>query len=410
MPTERSISRKDQRGANDASPHALGDGTHQRVHWLVDGHLDLATIGLCGRDLLAVSHPGPDGCVTIPALRRGGVGLMLATIFTERGGPVSDPVAYPQEDDGRAAEVAGRRQLDLYLDLESRGVLRIVRSVRELPERVPRADEPLPIVLLMECADPIRTPDDAAWWFDAGVRVVGISWARGSRYAGGNAAPGGLTPVGRELVAAFEELGVIHDVSHLSDEGFNELLGSTRGTVVASHSNCRALMVQDEASGDPAVSAVGGAATAARGAASAAGGAGTTGSAGDARTARPAKGQRHLSDAQIRALASRGAVIGLNLFGQFLHPLHPTRRATIADCVAHLDHVAKIAGSRRLAALGSDLDGGFGRMELPEGLDDPELLPSLATALADGGWSSDEVAGFAHRNWIELLRGALPKA
>ncbi|HMN95593.1 MAG TPA: membrane dipeptidase [Phycisphaerales bacterium] len=334
--------------------------------WIVDGHLDLATIGLCGRDLLAERAADDSGCVTIPALRRGGVGLVLATIFTERGGSPGDPVAYPEDDDGRAAEIAGRRQLDLYRDLEARGAIRLVRTAAELPSGALRAGDPLPALLLMECADPIRTVDDAAWWFDAGVRIVGLAWARGSRAAGGNAAPGGLSPLGRELVAAFDELGIIHDVSHLSSAGFDELLARATGAVVASHSNCRALMRRaDGAEG----------------------------------------GERHLSDAQIRALAARDAVIGLNLFGRFLHP---SERATIDDCVAHLEHVAAVAGTRRMAALGSDLDGGFGPAELPEGVDDPERLPSLPAALASRGWSAAEVEGFAHRNWLRLLRQALP--
>ncbi|MHC5008409.1 MAG: membrane dipeptidase, partial [Planctomycetota bacterium] len=187
------------------------------MRW-IDGHLDLAYLALCGRDL-SVACPDPAaGCVSLPALREAGVGLVLATIFTEPG--VTDPselYGYGSSDDLDDAERAGRRQLDVYERLEAQGEIGIVRSRGDLgePSIVPKPQA----VLLMEGADPIRSPDDAKRWSDRGVRVVGLSWAAGTRYAGGNGNPGPLTPAGIELVSALDDLGIVHDVSHLSDEG-----------------------------------------------------------------------------------------------------------------------------------------------------------------------------------------------
>src|SRR5205085_378487 len=76
---------------------------------------------------------------------------------------------------------------------------------------------PLGIVPLMEGADPIRTPDEAAQWFADGLRIVGLAW-QGTRYSGGTHAPGPLTPLGKELLREMERTGLILDTSHLAEE------------------------------------------------------------------------------------------------------------------------------------------------------------------------------------------------
>src|SRR5262249_9496495 len=160
------------------------------------------------------------------------------------------------------------------------------------------------------------------------------AWAAGTRYASGNGPSSGLpasakreyaglSSDGLELVKAMDACGIIHDASHLSDAAFDQLMTHARGPVIASHSNCRALL--------------------------------------DDR-------QRHLRDDQIAAIGDREGVIGLNLYTKFLAL---GRRATIDDCIRHVEHVTDIMGHRRGVALGSDMDGGFGRSALPVGLDDP---------------------------------------
>jgi len=328
------------------------------MRW-IDGHLDLAYVALCGRDL---SIPCPDpaaGCVSLPELREAGVGLALATVFTEPG--VTDPsqlYGYGSSEDLDGAELAGRRQLEIYHRLEMERQVGIVRNRSDLGGR---AGGPEPrVVLLMEGADPIRSPDDAGRWFDGGVRAVGLAWAAGTRYAGGNRSPGPLTPPGVELVRALDELGVIHDASHLADEAFEGLLATAGGPIVATHSNCRAL-------------------------------AGAS--------------QRHLRDEQIAQIARRGGIVGLNLFGKFLVP---GGRAAISDCVAHVERVCGIMGHRRGVGLGSDMDGGFPPTELPAGLDHPRKLDALAEALRNAGWPDDDIEGFRHANWRRFLERTLP--
>ena len=88
----------------------------------IDGHLDLAYLAMQGVDM---ESPSPDRDrfgVNLPALKAGGVGLCLATIFTERGADA--PWGYPADDDGSAAARAGRLQLRVYQGMEARGAIR----------------------------------------------------------------------------------------------------------------------------------------------------------------------------------------------------------------------------------------------------------------------------------------------
>lgn len=364
-----------------------------------DAHLDLAYLAVNGRNMLAPLHPpppagvgGPDlpAAVTLPSLTDGNVALALATIFTEPDG--KGPEGYPAGDAERAWKV-GRAQLEVYLtwrdqahitlDLRSlmsrhagtgeirggMGVSEVIPPpVRRLVSRVPTVP-PLHLGILIENADPIRSPADLPWWRDRGVVAIGMAWARSSRYAGGNSAQDGISPLGRELVREMDRLGIVHDASHLSDRAFADLCEYTDRPIIASHSNCRAIL------GEPSA-------------------------------------QRHLTDEQILAITRRGGVIGLNLFAKFidrrcgssLDPSAPREldRPTIGAAIDHIEHVCQVSGSRRHIGLGSDMDGGFSAARLPEGIDAPRDLPRLAEALSRRGWTDDEVFDFACANWVRF--------
>ncbi len=326
------------------------------MNW-VDGHLDLAYLAATGRDMTVRTRPADPGAVSLPDLREAGIDLVFATIFTEAGPEhAGEPYGYLDSNDLDAAERAGRLQLEWYEQMEEAGELSIVRRSTDLEVE---GSSPK-VVILMEGADPIRNPDRVSWWHSRGVRLVGLSWSYGSRYSGGNAKPGGLTSAGRELVAALDEHGMAHDVSHLSDESFEDLLETAKGRVMASHSNARSLL----------------------------GG-----------------GIRHLSDAHLAKLLVRDAIVGLNLFGPFLTATAGAR-ATINDCMEHLEHVSRIIGRNRVA-LGSDMDGGFGRDRLPIGIGSPQDVEKLVDELDLRGWSESEIEGFATENWLRFLRSVL---
>ncbi len=328
-----------------------------------DGHLDLACCALEGRDLRqplsdAAGPPQP-ATITLPSLRDGRVTHVLATIFTGLG--TEGPCGYADAADPEPPHASGRAQLAVYESLVASGDFRVVRRRGDLRTASPARPA---AILLMEGADPIRRPDEAAWWFEQGVRVVGLSWARGTRYAGGNAAPGPLSSLGRTLVSEFDHLGVIHDLSHLADEAAWQLLDTATGPVLASHSNSRAVCVGHS--------------------------------------------ERNLTDDLIRAIADRGGVIGLNLFSLFLVDDGDTRRASIDEAVAHVERIAEVAGRADVVVLGSDMDGGFGADRLPRGINSPSDLPRLTEGLSRRGWSDDLLAGFRFDNWMRFMERSLP--
>lgn len=320
-----------------------------------DAHLDLACLVLNGRDMLAplerCGGPYPPPAVTLGSLARGGVAHALVTVFTEADGNEA-PISY-KAGDPEAAHRAGVAQLAVYHDWIRSGTARSWQAEGGKGA----TDGSLRIAVLIEGADPIRSPDELAWWARQGVVAVGLAWWKPSRYAGGNGTQTGLTDLGRALASEIDQLGLVHDFSHLSDRSFDELMDLAAGPVMASHSNCRAVL------GDPA-------------------------------------NQRHLTDAQVRAIINRGGVIGLNLFSKFLRPdCHEGQRATISQCVDHIEHICTIAGHTKCVGLGSDMDGGFSGASLPQGINEPLGLELLATELSRRGWSETEVGGFVCENW-----------
>lgn len=348
---------------------------------IVDAHLDLAYNGLRGRDIrrAAVEQTGgkDDGegipTVGLPDLRKAaggeGIGFVCATIFT----PGDDPANHTNLGHGvftGDSQVDGWKQMELYLQLMKEGEIDLVTTADEIPATgcagasVGGVKGGVPCLVLMEGADPIKTPADAKMWFDVGVRAVGMAWKR-TRYAGGTGAPGGLTPEGRELVKELDRLGMIHDVSHLAEESFWDLMKVGTGPIFASHSNCRTFVPTD----------------------------------------------RQLSDEMIKALIDRGGAIGINYFDKFLlrPEVYKTRRANLGDVVTHIDHICQLAGNAKHVGIGTDMDGGLGRENIPEEVTTSADLGKLGETLSARGYSPEDVAGILGENMAGFFRRSLPK-
>ncbi len=211
--------------------------------FIVDAHLDLAYNAVRGRLVTrpAIEQvPDIEGIPTVglPDLRDGGVGLICATIFCLPA--LANQPGYSTPDE--AAAVA-KQQLNWYRAQVREGKMRLLRRRSEVSNCDGNGGSQ-DAILLLEGADPIRSLDELPAWFDAGLRIVGLAWKR-TRYAGGTGAPGPLTPEGVALVHALDRLGIIHDVSHLAEESFWQLMDRSQGPVIASHSNCRSMVPTD---------------------------------------------------------------------------------------------------------------------------------------------------------------------
>ena len=355
-----------------------------------DAHLDLAKMAEHGRDMHAplATCRGTlqPATVTLPSLRDGRVTHCLATVFTEARPDHADdrewhPYTYPQGD-ADAAYRCGMRQIKLYHAWHDAGVIELMPRRGEANaarERRPFNDEspahaPLHAGILIECADPIPSPDDVPEWAALGVIAVGMAWWHQGRYAGGNGSDNaGLTDLGRALIPALDAANIVHDASHLSQRSLDELLEATDAVVIASHSNCRALL--------------------------------------------PGENHRHLTDDAIKEIARRGGVIGINLVKNFLsseltvappgknsNQHKPAGEATIDQVCDHIEHVCALVGDRAHVGLGSDMDGGITADDLPTGIRTPSDLGKILDALNTRGWSPTERDAFAHENWQRFWR------
>ncbi|UCH24658.1 MAG: membrane dipeptidase [Trueperaceae bacterium] len=349
---------------------------------VVDAHLDLAMNALqWNRDLRLsayvirtleqkVAGKGRGlGTVALPELRRGRVALVFATLIARSTGRPVPHIDYPST--AQAFGVA-QGQLAYYRALERQGHLRVITDAEGLEAHVSEwfswdaaADAvveapPLGVVLSMEGADPILEPEQLEVWWHAGLRLLGPTHYGPGRYAGGTGTELGLSELGKPLLAEMARLGVALDLTHLSDQAFWEALEIFDGPVLASHNNCRALVPH----------------------------------------------QRQFSDAQLEAIVERDGVVGVAFDTWMLTPgwTPGNREATLETVVDHIDYLCQLAGSSRHVALGTDLDGGFGREQSPVDLDTIADLQRVPGLLSERGYTGADIEAILHGNWLRFLR------
>jgi len=349
---------------------------------IFDAHLDLSMNAIeWNRDLTRpleevrrreeAMRDKPDrggGVITFDEMRRGEVGICIATQIARY---VAEGSTLPGWNSPEIAWSITQAQLAWYREMEDAGHLKQIVDRAGLDQQVAlwkNADtdshKPIGYVLSIEGADSILSPAHLERAYDYGLRAVGPAHYGPGRYAPGTGAEGGLTILGRELLRQMQQLGMVLDVTHLTDEGFWEALERFDGPVWASHNNCRALTPH----------------------------------------------QRQFSDEQLRALFERDAVIGASFDVWMVVPGWVIGKSTpeeanvrITNVVDHIDHICQLAGSSRYCGIGSDLDGGFGREQAPCDLRSIADLSKVATLLADRGYSPEDVEGIMHGNWIRRL-------
>ena len=351
---------------------------------VVDAHLDLAMNALMwNRDLALGAHETrrlereegmtakgrAAGTVGFPDLRAGNVGLVFATVIARKNHGQNAGI------DFRTHEIAyaqAQGQLAYYRELERQGVIRLIRTGADLDAwrtawAADPAGAPFGFVLLMEGADPIVEPKQARLWWDDGLRMVGLAHYGPSAYAFGTGSAGPLTAKGRDLLRVMDEVGMVLDVSHLTDESFHEALDRFAGPVLASHSNSRALV----------------------------------------------PGDRQLDDAMIGRMIERDGVIGAVMDAWMLRPgwirgETTNEGLTLEAVVDQIDHVCQVSGNSRHAAIGTDLDGGYGIEQTPRDLDTIADVQKIPDLLRRRGYGDEDVAAVMHGNWLRLLERALP--
>lgn len=190
--------------------------------------------------------------------------------------------------------------------------------------------------------------------YDNGVRYITLCHSSDNQICDSCASEakkwGGLSPFGREVVAEMNRLGILVDVSHVSDDTFYDVLKYSTKPVVATHSCCRALCNQP----------------------------------------------RNMTDDMIKALAAAGGVIQINFYPLFLNGTEKASYKLIAD---HIDHAVEIAGIDHVG-IGSDYDG----IDVtPEGMEDISTMPKLFEELRSRGYSEEDLTKIAGENFFRIL-------
>jgi len=348
---------------------------------IFDAHLDLAmNATLWNRDLTRPIEEIRDrerglsdypdrgkGVVCLPEMRRGRIGLCVATLIARYVKP-DNPL--PGSNSPAQAWAMTQWELAWYRAMEEAGELTPIIDTAGLDRHValwkndPPPDAPIGYVLSLEGGDAILTPAHLERFYEQGLRAVGPAHYGPGTYAQGTEATGGLSPRGRELLAEMERLNIILDTTHLCDDSFWEALDHFHGPVWASHSNCRTLV----------------------------------------------PGDRQFTDEQIRALLDRGAIIGAVLDAWMVIPgwvkhqtLPEEAGLKLEHVVDHIDHICQLAGDANHVCIGSDLDGGFGREQCPADLHTIADLARFQDLLAARGYRKSDIEAILHGNVIRFL-------
>jgi len=305
---------------------------------LVDGHCDSISSHLAGERNLARIDSG--GSLDLPGLKRAGVTVQFFASFIES-----------QHKPGHKAVLRGLDLVEGCLKLieenpeylllfeNSQSISRAVESKRTAALLSVEGGEVLGGRLFM-----------LSVLYRLGVRSICLTWNQANELAGGVEEPGGLTPFGTKAVQEMNRLGMLLDLSHLSDPAFWDVLRVSVKPVIASHSCCRALHNHP----------------------------------------------RNLTDEQLVSLVRNGGVVGINFYNRFL----TGGKASLDDVIRHIKHVCTLVGPEHVG-LGSDFDG---CEELPVGLEHVSCLPNLVQALLKAGFSQADTAKIAGGNFIRVIR------
>ncbi|MBC8154352.1 MAG: membrane dipeptidase [Bacteroidetes bacterium] len=352
--------------------------------FIIDAHLDLSMNAMeWNRDLrqpvaaLRASEAGltdkPDrahATVSLPDLRRGNVGLVVATQIARYVAPDNPLPGWHSPEQAWAQTQA---QLAWYQTMVEAGEMTAVTDLVSLEQhlarwhddRTPSHQKPVGYILSLEGADSLVTVDYVARAHQYGLRAIGPAHYGPGRYAPGTDATGSMGLMGYELLAEMERLNIILDATHLCDDSFWDALDHFNGPVWASHSLCRALVNHN----------------------------------------------RQFSDEQLKELIHRGAVIGGALDAWMMVPGWVRGQSTpegmhcnLAVLIDHLDHICQLAGNAQHVGIGSDLDGAFGTEQCPYDLDTIADLQTIPALLQQRGYTDADIQNIMHGNWLRFLR------
>jgi membrane dipeptidase len=315
------------------------------------------------------------GHVDLPRAREAGLGAAFFAIYVPNREPdaqVPDPLALGAGTRWPLPKPLGRTYalnmtlemaaLLFRLEAASEGALRVVRNAADLRAVLAPDAQTMGAILHIEGAEAIDAEFVALdVLVQAGLRSVGFVWSRPTIFGHGvpfafPASPDqgpGLTDLGRELVRRCNGHRVLIDLSHLNEKGFWDVAALSNAPLVATHSNVHALCPST----------------------------------------------RNLTDAQIKAIAQSGGMMGINFFAGFLRADGSAKGETpLTEIVRHIAYVAELVGEEHVG-FGSDMDG----VEMPSEFVDVTGIPRLLEALRQAGFDAAGIEKIARGNWMRVL-------
>jgi len=351
---------------------------------IIDAHLDLAMNAMeWNRDLRqpvddirkreAGMNDKPDrgnGTVSFEELRKGNIGLVVATQIARFTAP-GNPLHGWHSPEQAWAQTQG--QLAWYKAMEDEGELLQIKDIRSLEIHLAywnneeSKKKTIGFILSLEGADSLITLDHLHRAYEYGLRAIGPAHYGPGRYANGTDATGIMNENGLQLLKEMEKLNIILDATHLCDDAFWQAMDHFHGHVWASHNNCRALVDHN----------------------------------------------RQFSDEQIKILIERDAVIGAAFDAWMLVPNWVRKKSTpiemncgLEKVIDNIDHICQLAGNTDHVAIGSDLDGAFGKEQCPYDIETIADLQKIPGLLKKRGYADTNINNIMHGNWLRFLRKA----
>lgn len=340
------------------------------MEWNRDYTDSLSDIRSLEKDLTDKPDRGK-GTISFEEMRKGRIGLCVGTLIARYKKP-GNPLPGWHSQQQAWAQTQG--QLAWYRTMEDQGEMVQIKDALDLKahlqlwQNAPATDHlPIGYILSLEGADSIINLKYLEKAYSSGLRALGPAHYGPGVYAYGTDSTGSMGQKGRELLSEMEKLNIILDATHLCDESFWEALEHFHGHVWASHNNCRALVPHN----------------------------------------------RQFSDEQIKALIERDAVIGAAFDAWMLIPGWKRGESTpentgvsLKNVVDHIDHVCQLAGNTLHAAIGTDLDGGFGKEQCPADLETIADLQKIPALLKGRGYKQNDIDNILYKNWIRFLEKA----
>jgi membrane dipeptidase len=353
--------------------------------FIIDAHLDLSmnamewnrdlrksVTAICDREKGMTDKPDRgNALVSLPELRRGNIGLVVATMIARYVAP-ENPLHGWHSPEQAWSQTRG--QLAWYNAMEELGEMKQIRDLVSLEEHLliwnndhPNQGKPVGYILSLEGADSIISIQHLERMYQQGLRAIGPAHYGPGRYANGTDATGKMNQQGLALLDKMEELNIILDATHLCDDAFWQAIDHFHGAVWASHNNCRVLVNHN----------------------------------------------RQFSDEQIKVLIERGSVIGAAMDAWMIVPGWVRGQSTpqnmncnLDKLIDHIDHICELAGNTLHVGIGSDLDGAFGKEQAPYDLETIADIQKISSLLKKRGYSESDITNIMHENWLRFLRRA----